>query len=324
MRLPRFAFWAFAAAVVAACSPISNAPSGLPDSTTPVVSNAARRLGHSVGCGLPNQPLPGHYFALRADGNFSGDWFTGNGVWEYGVVSPSAEPPTSDPSPPPTDVYVYSGHYTLTKPNLSGCAYLVKTKDGRPFYGSVNGMFDGSPPFEQKNYAMKASKGGRLTTHIHVNLDRGTGKVVLTDGAAPIGTLVLDKKQSGADFIAAMQPRFTFSCDPKNFIYKTLQAAKPATARGFGFNVSLPAAQYVPRYSFCGQENSYLAASEAMTNSQTYAFSHGAIDYRLSTTFSSSVDWANRPDVVVWEEAYRADGSRDDRFDLFLALVRVR
>ena len=324
MRLPRFAFLAFAAAVVAACGPISNAPSGLVDATTPALSNAARTPARSIGCGLANQPLPGHYFALRADGNRSGSSFTGTGVWEYGEVSPtSAPPPTSDPSPPLTDVYVYSGRYNFSTLHQTGCAYLVTTKSGKPFYGNVDATFDGAPPFEHEWYTMKATQGGLLSAKIALTPTGTGGKVILSNGPTRVGTVVFDKRQSGADFVAAMQAHFTFSCDPKSFLYKTLQTAKPGTARGFGFNRTLPAARYEPRYSFCGQENSVLPANEVGTL-QTYTFSHGALDYRLSTTFSSSVDWASRPDVVVWEEAYNADGSRDNRYDVFLAVVRVR
>jgi hypothetical protein len=119
-----------------------------------------------------------------------------------------------------------------------------------------------------------------------------------------------------------MHPDFSFACNPATYQYTTLQAAQPGTARGFGFTPKNPSVDYRLRFSFCSTENSYLAANE-VTGTQSYTFSHGALDYRLSGTFSAGVNWASRPDVVVWEEAYRFDGTRDDRSDIFLALVHI-
>jgi hypothetical protein len=196
----------------------------------------------------------------------------------------------------------------------------VTSKNGKPLAGASNTLFDGAPPFDHDSFAMKATSGGKFRAQALISEAGGSGTIALSTGAS--GVLSFGKRQSEADIIAAMKPHFTFGCDPKTYVYKTVQAASPGTARGFGFTPNLPSAEYRPRFGYCGVENSYLEPSE-VTSTQTMTFSHGALDYRLSANFSSSVDWANHPDVVVWEEAYRADGSRDNRSDVFLALVHV-
>ncbi|HEY1977657.1 MAG TPA: hypothetical protein VGG89_13980 [Candidatus Baltobacteraceae bacterium] len=319
----RFAFSALATATLASCGPASLAPRGATQPGFSAASDFAGRSARARDCGLAEQPLPGKYAILRVDGQLAFKKFVGSGVWEYGTVTPSAEPaPTSEPSPPPTAVYVYVGRYHLTKFHQDGCAYLITTQSGKAIDGANNGMFDGAPRFAHESFTIAATSGGRLRVDLEMTEKGGTGTLALSDGST--GTVRFDRREVESDGITeAMHPDFSFSCDPTAYQYKTLQTAKPGTSRGFGFTPKNPGADYRLRFSFCTTENSYLTANE-VTSTQSYAFSHGALDYRLTGTFSTGVDWAHRPDVVVWEEAYRFDGTRDNLSDILLALVRVR
>jgi hypothetical protein len=311
-------------ASLTSCGPAALSPVPGPGTGGPAAfSNGAKRPQQRASCGLAEQPLPGNYAILRVDGQVKFNRFAGSGVWEYGKVTPSAQPaPTSDPSPPPEALYAYVGRYHLAKFNQDGCAYLVTTRSGKPIDGANNAMFDGAPRFAHESFKLAAPIGGRLHVAAVLTSTGGTGTLVLSDGSK--GTLTFDRRELQSDAVAAaIHPDFSFSCDPAMYQYKTLQVAKPGTARGFGFTPKNAGADYRLRFSFCNSENSYLTTNE-VTSAQSYTFSHGALDYRLSGTFSTGIDWANRPDVVVWEEAYYFDGRRDDRSDIFLALVRVR
>lgn len=318
--------------VLAACGP-SALPLG-PAHDVAAAMPDARGPAAARGCGLAKQPLPGRYVIMQSQGVVTnGVYHATDGVWEAGTVSATTQPsPTSEPNPPRKAVYLYVGQYHLDRYNQTGCAYLVTTQNGDPIQGKDSGDFDLLPSFGHVAFSVKPTIGGVLTARAVLTASGGHGVIALStkNGLADKGTVTFSARILEKDFAslrdatsAGVQPNYAFSCDSKNYVYKTVQAAKPGTARGFGFDPRASGVIYVERFGLCAVENSLLGQSD-VTSAQSYAFAHGAITYSLQATFSASFPWANNPDVAVWEEAYWPDGTRYSVADIHLALVRVR
>ncbi len=348
-----------AAGILAAChgganyAPPMSAPASLPMVAHEATLPGSPRTTHLPDCKAGVAKFPGTYIIMDSAGEVkNGTYSTIDGTWAEGKLTPTTAPsasPTSEPSPPVEDVYVYVGTYRLKKLRQTGCVYLVTSIQGKPLVGSDSATLTAAPDFSSDSFAFKRTHQGRLiATASGLSASGGSGRLTLKTaggGTYDTGTLTLTTRITKHENVVGsaipsnignasprIRPNYAFSCNPRDYqdtaVVDVTAGTETRLPTEYSFIYSAPVGAndlywYRPHYSFCGVDHSNVDGS-VVTNQRQTGNGAGNPLLLLRANFDPNYPWADHPYVAVWEEAWFLNFIPDYRYNISAVLVHVR